>query len=310
MKCLILGGGGFLGSHLTEKFLDSGYEVTVFDKSDAPFSNFLIKKGAKLIKGDFFNEDDLHNALEDKDIVIHLVSTTVPKTSNENPKYDIESNLMGTVNFLDVIRKFTVKKLIFASSGGTVYGIPKDIPIKENHPTNPICSYGIVKLAIEKYIQLYNHNFNLEYSILRMSNLYGERQPISDQQGIVSTIINSGLKKKIIEIFGDGTIIRDYLYVKDASEAFLKAANNTGKHKIFNIGSGHGYSINQIIKIVETNFGIDLEINYKKSRSLDVPINILDINKAKKLLNWTPKTNLSNGLDKTINYFSEHYNFH
>lgn len=305
VNCIIFGGGGFLGSHLTEKFLEKGYDVTAFDKPDAPFLDELRMKGANILKGDFFNNSDLDNVLINKEILIHLVSTTVPKTSNEDPLFDIDTNLAGTIRLLELVRRYQIKKVIFASSGGTVYGIPKEIPIKENHPTNPICSYGIVKLAIEKYLQFYNHNYQTNYSILRMSNLFGERQSIGGVQGIVPTIIHRGLHNQVINIYGDGSIIRDYLYVEDACEAFVKAAYVEGIHKTFNIGSGQGHSINEIIKLIEGLLETTLKIKFNQSRSLDVPSNVLDINRAKKDLDWQPKINLTNGLIKTIKYYSQ-----
>jgi UDP-glucose 4-epimerase len=302
LNCFILGGAGFIGSHLTEALLKEGYNLTVFDRKSAPFFKQLQANNLNILQGDFLTLNGLEEMLENIDIIVHLISTTVPKTSNENPIFDAKSNLLGTIKLLEIARKKGIKKIVFASSGGTVYGVPQEIPISESHPTNPINSYGIIKLTIEKYLYLYHYIYGIDYCILRMSNVYGERQTVSNIQGLIPTIVFNGLQKKETVIYGDGSVVRDYLYVSDAVNAFVKAIAYSGDNKIFNIGSGKGYSINEIISYVEKMLNNTLLIKHEKSRSLDVPINILDNKLSEKVLGWKPIVDISEGIFRTINY--------
>lgn len=302
MRSVVIGGGGFIGSHITEVLLRAGNEVIVFDRPGARYSDMFEGKGAKIVQGSFLDDHDIQNALTGAENVFHLVSTTVPKTSNDNPIFDIQTNLVGTVNLLNAARKAGVKRVIFASSGGTVYGIPMEIPIGEGHPTNPICSYGIVKLAIEKYLQLFWELYDIDFRILRIANAYGERQPMSGSQGVLPMIIGNALMGKSIHIWGDGSIIRDYVYVSDIAEAFHKVSLYTGERRIFNIGNGFGLSINDLLRITQNILGQPLNVTFEKGQPYDVPVNILDATIANQLLNWHPKVTIDEGILKTINY--------
>ncbi len=285
MNCVVIGGGGFLGSHLTEALLNLHHKVVVLDRPNTQYLDGLAKQGATIVAGDFLEPDLVKETLTNVDVVYHLASTTVPKTSNENPVYDVETNLKGAINLLIAAKDAGVKKVVFSSSGGTVYGIPKEIPITEDHSTNPICSYGIVKLAVEKYLHWFWTLYGLEYCILRMSNVYGERQPANGVQGIISTIIDKGLNHQEINIWGDGTIIRDYIHVSDVVTAFLKASTYQGQERIFNISSGQGHSIIEIINMIETLQKQPLQIVRTPGLASDVPVNILDNSRAKFYLN-------------------------
>jgi UDP-glucose 4-epimerase len=305
MKNVVIGGGGFIGSHLTELLLKNGQSTIVFDKPGALYLESLSNKGAKIALGDYLNASDLYKVLKDAEIVFHLVSTTVPKSSSEDHIFDIETNLIGTVRMLAIAKKAGVKKIIFPSSGGTVYGVPILTPIDENHPTNPICSYGVVKLAIEKYLGLYRSLYALDYCILRISNAYGERQPINKLQGIIPMLIVSGLLDREVHIWGDGKVIRDYIHVSDITSAIIKASKYLGESKIFNIGSGIGVSINELIGIIEIGLGKPLKIVYNHGQAYDVPTNILDISEAKKVLGWNPKIEINEGISRTIAFFKQ-----
>jgi UDP-glucose 4-epimerase len=174
-RALLLGGSGFLGSHLLEALLADGYDVRVFDRIRKP-TGVGRPPGVEVCEGDFGNYSDLAAALEGREVVFHLIATTVPKTSNDDPAHDLETNLVATVRLLDIARRNKVKKIVFASSGGTIYGVPATVPIPEHHETRPICSYGIHKLAIEHYLHLYHRLHDLDYCVLRVSNAFGERQ--------------------------------------------------------------------------------------------------------------------------------------
>ena len=302
-RCLILGGAGFIGSHITDAFIDMGYSVSVFDRPN--ISRHNLKQCIDLIdfiEGDFNNDNDLVSALEGIDVIIHLVSTTLPGPSNDNPMYDIDSNVIGTLKLLELIRKKDIKKFIFISSGGTVYGIPETLPIPESHPTNPICSYGIGKLMIEKYLILYNHLYGLNYAILRLGNPYGERQRVDALQGVITVFLGKILLGKPITVWGDGKVARDYFYIKDLKTLFPSLMQSDINAATYNIGSSKAYSINELLKIIEEVTGKGFKVDYTSNRKLDVPINCLDISRVNTELGWTPSTSISEGIFKTWNW--------
>lgn len=305
MKCLVLGGGGFLGSHLCDALLDKGYAVKIFDRPNLKrYRSFSAKENIEWVEGDFANKEDISQAVPGCDIIFHMVSTTLPKSSNENPVYDIQTNLISSLHLLESARKENVRKIIFASSGGTVYGIPDQIPIKETHSTNPICSYGVVKLSIEKYLQLFNDLYGLDYCILRLANPFGERHNYSSAQGAVSVFSYKALANETIEIWGDGGVIRDYVYVDDVVDAFLKAIDIKSSFKLFNIGSGQKCTLNKIIETLEDLLGRSVLRSYTKGRVLDVPVNVLDVERARDYLGWSPKVEFEEGIKKMLESLS------
>jgi UDP-glucose 4-epimerase len=298
MKCIVIGGAGFIGSHLSEALLAQGYKVTVFGRAESRYLNHLQKMGATLQIGNFLNPDDLGSAISGHDVLYHLVSATVPQTSNNDPAYDIDSNVLATLRLLDLARAARIKKIIFASSGGTVYGIPQVIPIKEIHPTEPISSYGIVKLTIEKYLHLYWALYKLDYCILRIANAYGERQLVSETQGVIPAFLDKMIRQQEISIWGDGSVIRDYIHVSDIVSALVKAATYNGDLKIFNVGGGQGHSLNDIMGVIEYISSRSMQSRYMPGRVFDVPVNVLDISRAKMNLNWHPSVGLFEGISR------------
>ena len=299
-SCLVLGGAGFIGSHLAEALLQAGHRVRIFDRPHLDrLPDFLRRREFEVFTGDFLNPRALTPALEGSEIVFHLVSTTLPKTSNDNPVYDVESNVVGSLRLLELCRSQGVRKVVFASSGGTVYGVPRSVPIDESHPTDPICSYGIHKLMIEKYLQLNQRVHGLDYCVVRPPNLYGPRQRLDIAQGAVAVFLDRALRGKPIQVWGDGSVVRDYLYVEDAAEALVKAAAFEGEPRVFNIGSGVGTSLKQLIQEIEALLGRPVPVEYAAARTLDVPANVLDASLARRLLGWTPRTSLGEGLRRT-----------
>ena len=306
MKCLILGGAGFIGSHLAEGLLTAGHQVRIFDRPNLVRpENLLADPRIEWFEGDFLNQDDVACAMPGIEILFHMVSATLPKSSNDNPLYDVESNVMGTLRVLDLARKNHVKRVIFASSGGTIYGIPKAIPIPETHPTEPLVSYGISKLAVEKYLHLYRALHNVDYCVLRIANPFGERQRVSTAQGAIAVFLHRALHNQTIHIWGDGSVTRDYIYIKDVVSAFIRALSHTGEQRVFNIGSGRGFSINEILAIIEHLLGKPVERSYEHGRNFDVPVNVLDISCARKQLGWQPAVGFHHGLVNTLNWMRQ-----
>lgn len=185
---------------------------------------------------------------------------------------------------------------------GTVYGIPERIPVAEGHPTEPLVSYGIAKLAIEKYLNLYWYLHGLEYSVLRVANPYGERQRVDTAQGAVAVFLSKALAGDPIEIWGDGSVTRDYIYIEDVVDAFIMAMNHEGEPRVFNIGSGEGRSLNQLLTTIEDLLGRPVERRYLPPRKFDVPVNVLDISRARDVLGWQPRVSFRDGLGRTLDW--------
>lgn len=300
MRALVLGGGGFIGSHLVTALLAQGARVRVLERPYRQRSKTLPAHPAlEWQEGDFGNTQDIQQALEGVDTVFHLVSTTQPKSSNDDPAFDVSSNLLATLNLLELLRDRKATQLIFISSGGTVYGRPLHTPIPETHPTEPTCSYGIVKLAIEKYLALYRLLHGLDYRVLRLANPYGPGQEANRAQGAVGTFLSRVVHDEPIEVWGDGSVVRDYLYISDTISALLRAAAYKGEERIFNIGSGGGHSIREIIAAIEEVTGKTAQVRYTAARKFDVPVSVLDIKRAQHELGWQPGVHLSEGLRLT-----------
>lgn len=300
MKTLLFGGTGFLGSHLCEQLLKKNHEVAIYKRpglENTENINGFLKEIEK-IEGVFSEENNFDGIVKGYDYVYQLISATVPSTNN--PMADIECTIKPMLKLMDACVRQNVKKIIFFSSGGTVYGIPRSIPIKETHPTNPISAYGIHKLTIEKYLEYYYRIFNLNYTILRISNPYGARQKAFSSQGLIANVLGRYLTNQIIDIWGDGSVTRDYIYVSDVVEAAEKIIGYEGKEKIFNVASGRGYSVNEIISTIENVVDNKINVCNLEARKQDVPINVLDISLIKKELNWMPKISLESGIAKMV----------
>jgi len=302
-SCLIYGGGGFIGSHLSDTLLEKGYAVTVFDKLNFSKKNILhIIDEINIIEGDFNNEIDIKNSLKGIDYIYHFVSSTLPANSNDNPIYDVETNLISSLRLFKECLNKKNKKVIFLSSGGTVYGVPEIIPITERHNSNPICSYGIIKKTIEEYLFMFGKIYGLNYNVFRLSNPYGERQNPLAAQGAIPVFIHKTINDETITIWGDGEIVRDYIYIKDSTIVLAKSIKKNVNEKIFNLSSGKGYSLNNIIEIVKKVSGKDVKVEYKPGRNIDVPVNILDNTLVKKTFDWKPETSIEEGIRLTYNY--------
>ncbi|MCK4838871.1 MAG: NAD-dependent epimerase/dehydratase family protein [Desulfobulbaceae bacterium] len=296
MKTLVLGGTGFIGSYVVDRLLASGHEVRVFSRTPEQFRSPLAEVDYRL--ADFNDIPALEEALSGVDVVFHLISTTTPATSNQDQIFDIESNLVATVKLIQLIRDSGVRRLVYLSSGGTVYGIPEMLPIPEEHPLRPICSYGIVKVAVENYLHMFQQLHGLDYVVLRASNPYGERQGHYGVQGVIGTFLNKTLKGEELEIWGDGGVVRDFVYVKDLA-ALCVAAAESDKVGVYNGGSGRGHSIEEVRGYVEEAVGRKLLVIRRESRNFDVPKVVLDIKKASHAFNWRPTVDLATGIKIT-----------
>lgn len=303
-RCLVLGGSGFIGSHLIDALLAKGFYVRCFDRPHvAPLGEpHLSNPLFELYEGDLVSEADVSGALEGCDICFHLVSTTLPKSSNADPVFDVESNVLGTVRLLTHAVKAGVKKVLFISSGGTVYGVPMQVPIPETHPTDPICSYGISKLTIEKYLGLFKQLHGLDYTVLRIANPFGERQRTHASQGAVAVFLGKTLRGEEIEIWGDGSVVRDYIHINDVVSALMAAIDHVGDVNVFNIGSGSGLSLNEVLDSIEKVTNHKTRRRYMPGRAFDVPASVLCIERAKQLLNWAPRVEFESGIARFMQW--------
>lgn len=294
MRILILGSNGFIGKNLVSHLERQNIDLILFDRNNTPEYSSHNKK---CISGDFSDTQLLEAIFLYNKIthVVHLISTTLPKSSNENKTYDISSNVIQTIKLLDLCVKHKIKKFIFMSSGGAIYGIPKYTPIDEEHPTNPICSYGIGKLAIEKYLYLYQHLYNLNYCSIRAANPYGPGQDHFKGQGIIGNIIHKIKNHQPIEIWGDGSVVRDYLDVNDLSELIIQMINSNSVG-VFNAGSGIGTSINELLHIIKNISHANPLVFYKEKRDFDVSTVILNSSSAKNAFKWDTKIDLATGI--------------
>jgi UDP-glucose 4-epimerase len=301
MRILVLGGSGFLGSHIVDKFLAEKHGVAVYDLYPERFRR--SPAGIQFHTGDFGNVGALNELIATGfDAVIHCVSTTTPKSSNESPEFDIQSNVIGTLYLLDICVKHKVGKVVFLSSGGTVYGdIGDKDKVDETHAVRPMCSYGVSKLTIEHYLDVYRHLRSLDYVALRLSNPYGERQSPLRALGALTVFLHRSLKKQNVEVWGDGSVTRDYIYVGDVANAVYLATVHPVSG-VFNVGTGTGLSLHDILNQIKTLVGREPIVEWLGPRSFDVPRIVLDATKLKKATAWSCHTNLEDGVAITADW--------
>ncbi len=303
MKVLVIGGCGFIGSHVVDKCLQQGLSVRVMDTRPELYRP--PPPGVDYVFHSLSDHRRLADTLSGVDAVVHLASTTVPSTSNLDPAADISGNLVPTVRLLEAMRASGTRKLVFFSSGGTVYGIPTKDPVPEDHPLNPISSYGIVKLAIEQYLRMEQQLHGLEFVALRPANIYGPRQAQVGLLGVIGTYLRKVAEDAPIEIWGDGSVVRDFVHVEDIADLCHRALIS-GASGSFNAGSGEGTSISQIVDIIGQTTGRTLEPVYKPGRNFDVPRVVLDIARARATFGWQPAVPLRRGIGETWEWVKQH----
>lgn len=295
MRVLVLGGSGFIGWHVVQALVGAGHQVRVYGRSTG--QTRLRHDRAEYLAGDLADTAALSQALLGCDAVYHLISTTVPATAERDPVGDVQGNLIGTLGLLAAMRQQGIGRLVYMSSGGTVYGIPQQVPIRETHPLAPIGSYGIVKTAIEGFIAR-EIRHGLVPVVLRTANAYGPQQSTIGVLGFINTLLHCLSLGKPFELMGDGSVIRDFLHVRDLARLCLQAL--TAERPVtVNAGSGRGHSLREVIDLAAEITGQRPELVLRPARGIDAPVSVLDIRLAGETFGWSPRIGLREGLTDT-----------
>lgn len=298
---VVMGGLGFIGSHICRELLAQGFPIRILSRAHSSRARIQdIEKRLEVVKGDISRPNEVLNAIADASTIIHLAHTTVPGSSMNDPEYDLATNVVPMVKWLQCLDQTKIQKILYVSSGGTVYGVPERIPVDEQHPTNPICSYGITKLAIEKYVAMYASMYGVDYRIIRPANVYGVGQRLDVGQGVIGVLLDRAVRGEELEIWGTGKNVRDYLYVDDMVDATMKLLNYTGPHRIFNVSTEVGHSVLEIIAILRDQMGSIPPLAHLPDRGFDVPINILDSSRLRSETRWRAHNQLERGVASMI----------
>lgn len=315
-KILVTGGAGFIGSHIVDLFIENDYDVIIIDDlSGGKKEN--INDQASFYKMDI-NDPEIKEIIkkEKPEFICHQAAQISVSYSVKNPRIDANDNIMGLLNLLECASANDVKGIIFASSGGTIYGEAENFPISEGALFCPGSPYGIAKMTAEYYLDFYYHHYNLNYISLRYGNVYGPRQDPYGEAGVIAIFICKMLNGDAPTINGDGEYIRDYVYVKDVAKAGLLSMKNMLKlsrlrknnrlkysFSAFNIGTGRGTSVNQLFTYLQEITGFPIQGKYGPPRPGDLRKNILDCRMAEEYLQWEARYNLEDGLRKTVEWF-------
>ena len=304
MKVLVTGGAGFIGSHVTDHFIQSGWEVVIVDNLSTGRESNINPQAA------FYRMDIRDPRLlsiferEKPDVVDHHAAQMDVRKSVADPLFDADVNILGTINLLECARKTGVRKIVYISSGGAAYGEPVYLPCDEAHPINPLCPYGVTKHTVEHYLYLYKELYGLDYAVLRYPNVYGPRQDPHGEAGVVAIFTGRMLSQDPVTIFGDGTQERDFVYVGDCARANVLVAAN-GASGIYNLGCGVGTSINQIFDGLKQVTQYPYQPDYAPAKAGETYKIYLSAKRANQELGWSPSLNLVEGLTATVEYFRQ-----
>ena len=302
-KILVTGGAGFIGSHVVDLFVAQGYQVVIVDDlSTGRASN--LNPAAKFYQMDIRSPQirEIFEA-EKPDYVSHHAAQMDVRRSVAQPLFDADINILGSINLLETAKDFQVKRFIYISTGGAVYGEPESLPCDESHPINPICQYGASKHTVEHYLYMYYMNYGLKYTVLRYPNVFGPRQDPHGEAGVVAIFTGKMLAGEEVTINGDGDQTRDFVYVGDCAQANLLALTIDHEPGIYNLGWGRPTSINEICSVLVNVTGYSLPVQYGPAKVGETRHIYLDASKVKRDLGWVPTITLEEGLEKTVGYF-------
>ena len=305
MKILVTGGAGFIGSHVVDLYLEEGYDVVVVDDLSTG-REINLNPQATFYKIDIRSQDlgEIFRS-EKPDYVNHHAAQMDVRYSVEQPIFDADVNILGSLNLLEYARQYDVQRFVYISSGGAVYGEPIHLPCDEGHPIAPISPYGASKYAVEQYLYMYYLNYGLEYAVLRYANVYGPRQNPQGEAGVVAIFTNQMLAGRQAIINGDGEQERDFVYVKDCAQANLLATTSGVPNGVYNLGSGIGTSINELFFTLKKLTGYQAGPFHGPEKLGETRRIYLNAEKARRELGWAPATELEAGLRETIAYYRE-----
>ncbi len=301
----MLGAGGFIGTNLCLSLGARGLPVTGFGRGAAPPAALAGIGGLAWRHGDVERLPDPDALVAGHSHLFDLIGAGLPDSSNRNPAQIVADGMPPRIRLLDACRRQGVQRIVFASSGGTVYGPGGDGPIPETAPTDPISAYGIGKLAVEKYLALYHHLYGLEYRVLRIGNAYGPHQHPLREQGLVASVLHRLLTDMPIPVWGDGSVIRDYVHVDDVVAAMLAVAEAENGPRLFNVGSGIGRSVRSVIDDAARVVGRPARIVAMPGRSADVSVNVLDSSRLRQRTGWSPAVGWEAGLAGTAGWLRQ-----
>lgn len=305
MACCVIGGSGFIGCHVVDRLLAGGREVLVVGRrKEAPPR---LDRRARYKCHDYGDKAFVTTALSGVDEIIDLAYSTVPKSSFDDPVYDITTNLPQAVNLLQgLASKDSIRKVVVVSSGGTVYGPALQVPLTEDHQTNPISPYGITKLAVERYALMYHRLFNLPATVVRPSNAFGEGQLPDRGQGFIANAIAAILRNEAVTVFGGDQIVRDYVHVADVADGIVAVLEQGQPGRCYNIGSGTGRTTNEVLALISVlaqQAGMTTIVEQRPLRGFDVPVNVLDCTRIQTDTGWAIKVGFAEGLERTWQWF-------
>jgi UDP-glucose 4-epimerase len=300
-KCLVLGANGFIGSHLVDALVMAGHDIRAFDRLGDSKPRFLQSQKIELFKADFLNRDDLERAVQGIDYVFHFISTTTPATAENDPMIDIDTNIRMSIHLFEECAKQQVKKVIFASTGGAIYGSTSGEPIAEAALPQPISPYAIGKLTIEHYLHYFNKKFGLDSLVFRISNPYGERHALNAKQGVINIFLEQIARNEPITILGDGTMVRDYVYVADVAD-MIAGSFESASQQLYNLGSGQGHSINELVEVMERIIGKQVQKVQKENPATFINKVVLNTERFQTEFNLPPKVGLEDGIKRTWEY--------
>ena len=310
MNLLVTGGAGFIGSHLVRQLLMAKHDVTVLDNVSTGTWEHLPKGKATCTCWEMdIRDKEAREKIEQAkfDVIVHLAAQTMVDVSVKDPEFDASENVMGTVNILEAARHSGVKRVIFASTAAAYGNVSEDkLPIHEDEELAPMSFYGLTKVTVEKYLQLYHDLYGLDYVALRFANVYGERQGDTGEGGVISIFAKRIAKGQDITIFGDGKQTRDFIYAGDIASGIIAAMTTDKANTVYNLSNQTETSLLELVELMAKATGEDVKTKFAASREGDINRSMLCNEKARQNLDWKPKMDLAEGLARTVAYFKKH----